>query len=87
MGKPRTKVTSQGQTSVPAEIRQRLGLAPGTTLEWDEQGDHVVVRRVGKYTSLDIHRALFPDGPPPRKTLEEMDEGIAEYMREKYARR
>ena len=87
MGKPRTKITSQGQTSVPAEIRQRLGLAPGTTLEWDEQDDHVVVRRVGKYTSLDIHRALFPDGPPKPISVEEMDEAIAQYMRENHARR
>jgi antitoxin PrlF len=87
MGRLKTKLTAQGQTSVPAEIRQKLGLAPGTHLEWEEQGDHAVVRRAGKYTSLDIHKALFPDGPPKRKTLEEMDEGIAQYMREKHARR
>lgn len=87
MGKPRTKLTAQGQTSVPAEIRQKLGLAAGTTLEWEEHGDHAVVRRAGKYTSLDIHKVLFPDGPPKPISVEEMDEAIAQYMREKYARR
>jgi AbrB family looped-hinge helix DNA binding protein len=87
MGRLRTKITAQGQTSVPAEIRQKLGFAPGSTLEWEEQGDHVIVRRAGKYTSLDIHKMLFPDGPPKRKTLKEMDEGIAQYMRGKHARR
>lgn len=87
MGRPRTKLTAQGQTSVPAEIRQRLGFAPGTFLEWEEQGDHAIVRRAGKYTSLDIHKMLFPDGPPKPITVEDMDEAIGQYMRKKHARR
>ena len=84
---PQTKLTSQGQVSVPAEIRRKLGIGPGSILEWDEEGDKVVVRRVGRYTWQDIHRALFPDGPPEHHTLEEMDEGIRRYIRKKYARR
>ncbi len=64
-----------------------LGVKPGSTLEWDVEGDKVVVKRTGKYSLADLHNVLFPDGPPPRKTIEEMDEGIAAYMREKYARR
>jgi hypothetical protein len=56
-------------------------------VEWDADGDRVFVRRVGKYTSEDIHKILFPDGPPPRRSIEEMDEGIREYMRRKHARR
>ena len=84
---PPTKLTSQGQVSVPAEIRSKLGLVPGSILEWDEEGDKVVVRRVGRFTSEDIHRALFPDGPPEHHTIEEMDEGIRRYIRKKHARR
>ena len=87
MALPQSKVTDEGQISVPAEIREKLGLAPGSVLEWEEVGDQVVVRKAGRYTSLDIHRAIFPDGPPKRQTLEELKEGIAEYIREKHARR
>jgi len=46
----------------------------------------VFVRRAGKLTSEDIHRVLFPKPPKPR-TLEELNEAKAEYIRRKYARR
>lgn len=80
-----SRVTSQGQVSVPAKIRQKLGVGPGSVLEWDDSSDQVVVRRVGKYTSEDIHRALFKT-PPPRKALRQLKEGIAKYVREQHAR-
>jgi AbrB family looped-hinge helix DNA binding protein len=44
-----SKLTAQGQISVPSEVRKRLGIAPGSVLEWDEQGDQIVVRRAGRY--------------------------------------
>ena len=87
MSKPQSKVTAQGQISIPAEIRRKMGIGPGSVLEWDENGDEIVVRRVGKFTSEDIHRVLFPDGPPKPLTFEEMDQAIEEHFREKYARR
>jgi AbrB family looped-hinge helix DNA binding protein len=55
-----TKLTAQGQVSVPAEVRRRLGIGPGSVLEWVQQGDHFVPRRVGTHTSEQIHSALFP---------------------------
>jgi hypothetical protein len=61
-------------------------VGPGSTIEWDEQGDQIVVRRAKKYTSQEIHRALFPDGPPKRRTLKQLKEGIEEYIREQHAR-
>jgi len=30
-----SKLTAQGQISVPAEVRRKLGLGPGSVLEWD----------------------------------------------------
>ena len=82
-----SKITAQGQISVPARVRHKLGVGPGSVLEWDEEGDRIVVRRAGKFTSEDIHRAVFPDGPPPRKSLDELKEGIPEYIRKRHARR
>jgi AbrB family looped-hinge helix DNA binding protein len=56
-----SKLTAQGQISVPAKVRHKLGIGPGSVLEWDEDGDQIVVRRAAGYTSEDIHGALFPD--------------------------
>lgn len=86
MALPQSKVTAQGQISVPAEIRRKLGIGPGSVLEWQEEGDRVVVRRAGLYSSEDIHRAVFSRVPRTR-SIEEMKQGIAEHMRKKYARR
>lgn len=81
-----SKLTAQGQISVPAEVRRRLGIGPGSVLEWDEQGPAIVVRRAGRFTSEDIHRSLFKKPPRPR-TLAELKEGIRRYMKRRHARR
>src|ERR1700751_4969729 len=60
MALAQSKVTAQGQISVPAEIRRKLGIGPGSVLEWEEEGERVVVRRAGRHTFEDIHRAVFP---------------------------
>ncbi|MFZ1988761.1 MAG: AbrB/MazE/SpoVT family DNA-binding domain-containing protein [Alphaproteobacteria bacterium] len=81
-----SKLTAQNQISVPAEVRKRLGLAPGSVIEFEEKDGEIVVRRAGEYTFEDIRRYLFPNGPPKRRSLKEFKEGIAKRMREKYAR-
>ena len=86
MARPQSKVTAQGQISVPAEIRRKLGIGPGSVLEWEEEGEQVVIRKVGQYSSEDIHRAVFPEPPKPQ-TLDELKAGIEEYLQEKHARR
>jgi antitoxin PrlF len=81
-----SKVTAQGQVSIPAKVRQRLGVGPGSVLEWDEEGDRVVVRKAGRYSSHDIHRVLFAK-TPGRRTVEEMKNGIRRHVRKRHARR
>ncbi len=70
---------------MPAEVRKKLGIGPGSVLEWHEQGDQVVVRRAGQFSSEDIHQALFPD--LIGKEVAAVKEGIRQYMRKKHARR
>jgi AbrB family looped-hinge helix DNA binding protein len=82
-----SKVTAQGQISVPLEVRRKLGIGPGSVLEWEEEGDAVVVRKAGRYTSEDIHRAVFPQGAPASKKLEDFDKGVRRYLKKKHARR
>lgn len=80
-----SKVTAQGQISVPAEVRRKLGIGPGSVLEWEEDGEQMIVRRSGRFTSEDIHRTLFPKKAPERRTVEEMREGIRRRVRERHA--
>ena len=82
-----SKITSQGQISVPASVRRKLGVGPGSVLQWEEDAGKIVVRRAGKYTFEDIHRALFGNKKPKPRTLEELKEAIPKYIREKYGRR
>jgi AbrB family looped-hinge helix DNA binding protein len=82
-----SKVTAQGQISVPADVRRKLGIGPGSILEWDEDGEKIVVRRSARFTSQDIHRALFPKQAPKSRTVDDMKEGIRRRVRERHARR
>jgi antitoxin PrlF len=81
-----SKLTSQGQISVPADVRKKLGIGPGSTIEWVEEGDKIVVRRAGKYTFEDIRKVLFPDGQPKRASVKQMKEAIGSGVAERYAR-
>ena len=81
-----SKLTSQGQISVPAEVRKRLGIGPGSVLEWDEHGDQIIVRRAGRYGWDDVRKAVFPKDPPGAHTLDELKDGKKTYIRRKHAR-
>jgi AbrB family looped-hinge helix DNA binding protein len=81
-----SKLTAQGQISVPVQVRQKLGIGPGSVLEWDEDGGRVVVRKAGRYTSEDIHRAVFPR-PPRARRLADLKEGIRRHIKGRHAGR
>lgn len=53
----------------------------------DEEGDAVIARKAGRYSSQDIHRAIFPHGAAGQKKVEEFDKGVRRYMKKKQARR
>ncbi len=81
-----SRLTAQGQISVPAEVRKKRGVGPGSVLEWDEDNGKVIVRRAGRFSSEDIHRALFRKPPEP-KSLDELKDGIRQHVRGRRARR
>lgn len=81
-----SKLSAQGRISVPAEVRRRLGIGPGSVLVWEQDGERVVVRRVGRYSSEDVHRALFEELPEPR-SLEELKEEVRRSVKVRHARR
>ena len=69
-----SKITSKGQTTIPLEVREHLGLREGDKIAYVLEEGHVVVvprnRRL-----IDLIGFL---GPPPNgpKTLEEIKDGI-----------
>ncbi|CAM5487339.1 hypothetical protein ATER59S_03390 [Aquamicrobium terrae] len=74
-------ITSKGQTTVPKEVRDRLGLAQGARIEWIIEGDKAIVRP-RKLRAVDLAGIL---GPPPSGrslSIEEMDEAIMEAVAE-----
>jgi AbrB family looped-hinge helix DNA binding protein len=81
-----SKVTAQGQISVPVDVRRKLGIGPGSVLEWEEEGNKMVVRRAGRFSSEDIHRALFGMRPPKPRSIDELKEGIGQHLRKRHAR-
>jgi len=50
----KTKISKGFQTVVPREIRKKLGLEPGDSLEWEEKGEEVVVKPRKRKTLKDI---------------------------------
>lgn len=81
-----SRLTAQGQISVPSEVRRRLGLVPGSSLEWESEGDAIRVKRAGRYGFAEVRKALFPEGPPEPKSLEQLTDGIRKHLRAKHAR-
>lgn len=53
-------ITSKGQTTVPADVRERLGGTPGTKLVWNPLPDGRVLVRVKNKSVLDMVGMLKP---------------------------
>ena len=92
MQKTQTKLSSQGQVSVPAAVRSFLHLMPGSVLIWSQDGDRVVVERATRHTTSEVHKALFAGAsstspPPPAKTLVELKQGIRQRTQRRHAGR
>lgn len=62
-----SKLTAQNLISVPAEICKKLGVGPGSLIEWDAKNEGVIVRKAGRHTLADVNEALFPESAPKRQ--------------------
>jgi AbrB family looped-hinge helix DNA binding protein len=86
MALARSKLTAQAQISIPSEIRRRLGLRPGSVIEWKDDDGRIVVCRASQHTLDDTRRALGFGTPPTKRSLKELREGVRTRMRARYAR-
>lgn len=77
-------ITSKGQTTVPKEVRDKLGLERGARIEWTvEDGKAIVKPR--KLRAVDLAGILHRPGMKPL-SVEEMDQAIMEAVAEDDAR-
>lgn len=69
-------LTSKGQTTIPKEIRDLLGIGPGDKLDFVVESDGRVILRPA---TLDVRqlRGLLKRSRRKTVTLEEMDKAIA----------
>jgi AbrB family looped-hinge helix DNA binding protein len=81
-----SKITAQGQVSVPVEVRRVLGVGPGARLDWEERDGEIRVRRSSTHSCEDIHRSIFGNQRPEAKTSPELKDGIREHVRKRHAR-
>jgi AbrB family looped-hinge helix DNA binding protein len=86
MSSIQSKLTTQGQISVPAEVRRQLGVGPGSVLVWEWRDGAFIVRRDGKCTSADIHAAVFGATKRAKDTPTDIKTGVRTYIRRKHAR-
>lgn len=79
-------LTSKGQVTIPKTVREVLGVHAGDALEFEVEHGKVAVRPARRPLSSSgiLHEHLPKGWKAP--TVEEMDAGIAEYIRAKYRR-
>jgi AbrB family looped-hinge helix DNA binding protein len=70
-------ITSKGQTTIPKEIREKLGLHPGDKVDFVMGGDGIVTLRPITIDIRDLCGFLKKKGQRV-VTLEEMDAAIVE---------
>jgi AbrB family looped-hinge helix DNA binding protein len=75
-------VTTKGQLVVPARIRRRFGIKPGTRINFIEEGDRVIFQPVTR-EYIDSFCGIFKQKPGEKSVvLELMEERRAEKAKE-----
>lgn len=79
------KVTSKGQITLPAELRAKLGLFPGSRVHFEEQADgsFLIRRKTGDVREL---RGIVKHNGPPA-SIEEMNGAIGKAVSEHVLKR
>lgn len=78
-------LTSKGQTTIPKEIREKLGLKPGTKLHFNLMPDGTISVRAKTGTIMDLAGILHRPGMKAA-TIEEMNEAVARAVVTRYKR-
>ena len=84
MGTATSRVTRQHQLSVPAVIRKRYGIRPGTVLVWEEHDGRLAVR--AKRRSLEEIQKILAQRSVATLTLQQIDAAKKRVLSRKLSR-
>jgi AbrB family looped-hinge helix DNA binding protein len=74
------KLSSKGQITLPKEIRERLGLNAGATLDFQLLEDNTIVATRVQADARRVRGILKSPHPGPL-TVEQMDEAVSRHIR------
>ena len=81
-------VTSKGQVTIPKDVRDALGITPGTRVRFEAQGvsARLTVARKRKVSRVEDGPKIF-NYKGPRRSLDDMEQAIIDGMTRNFARR
>jgi AbrB family looped-hinge helix DNA binding protein len=79
-----SRVTAQNQISIPAKVRLRFHIVPGTELVWEER-DGMLVVRPKKFTLEDI-QSFCAERPAEKRTFGQIRAARNRALAAKYGR-
>ena len=78
-------LTSKGQITIPKEIRKSLDLKKGDKIEFQlNEGNLATIKRIS--TRIDEVAGILSKYADRTYSIEEMDEAVAEMLRQKYSK-
>ncbi len=81
-----TKVTRQGQTTIPKPIRDRYGIQEGDEVIYIDLGDHIAVIPVPKHPLKTLETLNVDTEEPVHEMKEEARETAKRLVEEKHGR-
>lgn len=77
------KVTSKGQITIPKKIREKLNISPGDKINFVEENDGEI-KIYPQKKSIERLKGILHRPDQKALSIEEMNEGVTEYLKQKY---
>lgn len=74
----RSRITSQGQITIPKAVREQLGVKPGDDVEFESGSDGIILRPRPRRSVLDFVGIAADNVAPIPKDPDELDRFLAE---------
>ena len=68
----RNKLSDRGQLTIPKALRDRLGMKPGTELEFEADGGRIIISKVTQKASLRSVVGVLSDGRRTDEVVREL---------------
>ncbi|MBA3630485.1 MAG: AbrB/MazE/SpoVT family DNA-binding domain-containing protein [Actinobacteria bacterium] len=71
----KSRVSEKGQITIPKRLRDRLGIRPGTDLDWQEQQGRLIATKVSARDPVDAVYGVLKLNRPTDELLAELRGG------------